>query len=490
VGRVAFEHAADNYIYGRAVTAVASVGRGRRAVRGYAIVSKSAGIRSFIYRLLAISAVVAVAGVAATPLAPPARGDAPLRIAVYGFQNSASAPAATVNAMGVALYQAIASSGKFTAVGGGPLPLKLDVSGSSFQPAIVAASKVGADDVVVGNVVQIGGGTISYSLSMYRVVDVALVRSQIFTQNYPASDARSMGASFASNVATLEAPRTAEGTIYSTYNGELDADLGTAEGFHLGQRFNVVRMGHKVAEADITKISDSYAVVTISNATPGFKVAMGDHLVGLDPQPAVISPHENTSVFSPLYALVGVGLALLAVGHHGQEAAIVPGPIPSGSPGAFTVTSLTVTGTEQTQPITFIFTFNSPFDATVYDPANNFALAFCNVTSQGGTNLHLSFLGTSTYLPTPTAATTLQIISDGILSQTDHVTFTFLDGTGNGWVDTIGDLFTGTGFSAFSVGHRPLVKIHRVMPRPVVPVKPVVPVVPGKPIPKPGGPPN
>ncbi|HEY5095119.1 MAG TPA: hypothetical protein VII69_08405 [Candidatus Eremiobacteraceae bacterium] len=445
--------------------------------------SRFTGIRSFIYRILAVTAVVAVAGVAATPMAPPARGDSPLRVAVYGFQNSASAPAATVNAMGVALYQAISTSGKFTAAGGGVLPLKLDVSGSSFGPALAAASKVGADDVVVGDIVQLGGGTISYSLNMYRVVDVALVRSQVFTQNYPASDAHSMSAAFASNVATLEAPRTAMGTIYSTYNGELDADLGLAEGFKLGQRFNVLRLGQKVAEADITKITDSYAVVSITNSQPGFKAQMGDRLVGIDPQPPVFSPHENTSGFSALYALLGLGAALVAIGQHGQAAALVPQPIASGGgSGSFTATGLGVLGTEQQQPITFTFTFSQPFDAATFDPANNLALAFCNVTSQGGTELHLSFLGTSTYLPSINAATSLEIVSDGILTQTDHVTFTFLDGSTNNWVDLVGDVFTGTTFSAFSIAHRPLAKSHRIAPRPI---PPVVPAVPGKPIPRP-----
>jgi len=427
-------------------------------------------------------AVVAVAGVAATPMAPQARGDSPLKVAVYGFQNSANAPAATVNAMGVALYQAVSTSGKYTAAGGGVLPLKLDVSGSSFQPAIVAASKVGADDVVVGDIVQVGGGTISYSLSMYRVVDVALVRSQVFTQNYPASDSHAMGAAFASNVATLEAPRTVMGTIYSTYNGELDADLGMAEGFKLGQRFNVVRSGQKVAEADITKITDSYAVVSITNAQPGFKAQMGDRLVGIEPQPPVFSPHENTSGFNAIYALLGLGVALVAIGQHGQAAPFVPQPISSGGSGAFTVTALSVTGTEQQQPITFIFTFNSPFDASTFNAGSDINLAFCNVTSQGGTDLPLSFLGTVTYLPTINAATTLQIISDGILNPTDHIDFTFVAGTSNSWVDTIGDVFSGAQFTAFSVAHKPLAKSHRIAPRPI---PPVTPAVPGKPIPRP-----
>src|SRR5471030_1289556 len=76
---VAFERAADNYNDGRAVTAVARVGRGRSAARGCVTVSRFTGIRSFIYRIMAVTAVVAVAGVAATPMAPPARGDSPLK---------------------------------------------------------------------------------------------------------------------------------------------------------------------------------------------------------------------------------------------------------------------------------------------------------------------------------------------------------------------------------------------------------------------------
>lgn len=438
------------------------------------------GIRSFLYRLLAVSAVLAVAGVAATPMAPAARGDAPLKLAVFSFQNSASASAATTNAMSVALYQAIASSGKFTAVGGGPLPLKVDVSGSTFGPAIAAASKVGADEVVVGNIVQLGGGTINYSVSIYRVTDVALVRSQIFSQNYPAPDSRTMSAAFASNVVTLEAPRTAEGTIYSTFNGELDADLGTAEGFRLGERFNVLRNGQKVAEADISKITDSYAVVTVSNASPGYKPAIGDRLVGLEPMPAVIPPHENTSGFNAIYALLGVGAALFAIGHHGQPAGFVPQPTPSGGTGSFFISQHAVSGNPQQQPITFVFTFSQPFNAATFDVANSLTLAYCNVTSQGSTNLLLSFLGTAVYTPTTSAATTLTITSQSILQPNDHVTFTFLDGSSSGFIDNNADIFTGVAFpSPFSTVHRVYLTKHVPAPRPVTPGGPP----PVKPIP-------
>src|SRR4029077_12324543 len=187
---------------------------------------------------------------------------------------------------------------------GGAPPAKGDFVGGNFEPAIEAAAKVGADQVVVGNVVQSDGGKIYYSLSIYRVTDVALVRSQIFSQGFPPTDARSMSAAFGSNLATLEAPRTAEGTIYDIVNGELHADLGAAEGFKLGQRFNVLRAGQKVGEASIAKITDDFAVVTIANSTAGYQPAIGARFVGLEPQPAVIPPHEVTSGFSPLYAII------------------------------------------------------------------------------------------------------------------------------------------------------------------------------------------
>jgi hypothetical protein len=455
-----------------------------------------AGIRSFFYRLLSVAAVLAVAGVAAAPVAAPARGDAPVRLAVYGFQNSAGATSATVNAMNASLYQAISTGGKFTAVGGGPLQAKADLAGGNFQPALDAAAKVGADQVVVGNVVQSDGGKIYYSLSIYRVVDVALVRSQIFSQGYPPPDARSMSAAFGSNIATLEAPRTAEGTIYDITNGELHADLGAAEGFRLGQRFNVLRAGQKVGEADIAKISDSFAVVTIANATAGYKPAIGDRLVGLEPQPAVMPPHEVTSGFSPLYAFIGLGAVLLAIGHHGQPADFVPQPNPSGSGGSFTLSGVTPTGSPLQPPVIFTIAFTQPFDSTLFDPANSTTLAYVTLTSQGGTQLRLSQLGTFAYTPSATAATTLTITGGQVMAAHDLATFTFLDGSTNGWVDTSGDTFVGaTSQIQFSIGHKPLVSVHKPAPRPVTPGLPGRPVpgvpLPPKPIgPKPGVPPN
>jgi hypothetical protein len=422
-------------------------------------VSSFAGIRSFFFRIVSIATGLALIAAVSAPSALPARGDAPVRLAVTMFQNQAAAPASVVNAMSASLYQSISSSPSYTATGGGPLPIKQDLIGGSFGPALDAAAKAGADEVVVGNIVQYANGQAYYSLSVYRVGSVMLVRTQVFTQSYPPSDAHAMTAAFASNIATLEAPRTPMGTIYSTYNGELDADLGTAEGFSLGQRFNVLRAGQKVAEANITQISGSFAVVTIVNASAGYKPAIGDRLVGLNAQPPINTPPGNGgSGFNPLVLLLTAGVALLAIGHGGAPAAANPQPTGTGTTGLFTVGGVQTTGTPLLPPITFVFTFTQPFNSTIFDPANQISLAYVQISSQGSTFLKLSTLGSVTYGPTPTAATTMTILAPGgVIQGTDHVAFTFLDGASNNWSDINGTLFTGVAFQPFVIIRHPSV---------------------------------
>jgi len=435
-------------------------------------VSSFAGIRSFFFRIVSITTGCALIAAVSAPAAMPARGAAPVRLAVSMFQNQAAAPASVVNAMSAALYQSISSSPAYTAIGGGPLAIKQDLAGGSFGPALDAAAKAGADEVVVGNIVQYANGQAYYSLSVYRVDNVMLVRSQVFTQSYPPSDAHAMPAAFASNIATLEAPRTPMGTIYSTYNGELDADLGSAEGFALGQHFNVLRDGQKVAEADITQISGSYAVVSIVNASAGYKPAIGDRLVGLNAQPAILPPPSNGgSGFNPLYIILSAGIALLALGHGGSPAAANPQPTGTGSGGLFTVSNLQTVGTPLSPPITFTFTFSQPFDSTLFDPANQTSLAYVQLTSQGSTFLKLSTLGNVTYGPTPTAVTTMTILAPGgVIQSNDHVAFTFLDGGSNNWVDTTGTLFTGVSYNPFVIIRKSAVvhgRPHAPPPQPI-----------------------
>ena len=433
--------------------------------------SSFAGIRSLFYKVVSISTCLAVVAMTASPSGTPARGDAPLRLAVTTFQNQANAPAAVINAMSASLYQSISSSGGFTAVGGGPLDIKRDVSGGSFGPALDAAAKVGADEVVIGNIVSYANGQAYYSLSIYRVTNVMLVRSQVFTQPYPAADSHSMAAAFASNIATLQAPRTAMGTIYETDNNEIDADLGTSQGFSLGQHFNVLRNGTKVAQAEITKISDTYAVVTIINPSPGYKAAVGDRLVGLDAQPALLPPPNTASKFNPLWLILGAGIALLAIGHGGTGVAPNPQPTITGGGGVFTISGLQVTGNPQQQPITFIFTFTQPFNTTAFDPSSNLSLAYAQITSQGGSFLRINTLGPVTYFPSNTAATQMTLVTAGsIIQANDHISFVFLDGSGNGWVDNNSDLFSGIQFNPFSIFRRPLGAVHKVHAPPPVPV--------------------
>jgi hypothetical protein len=439
-------------------------------------VSSFAGIRSFIFRIVSITTGLALIAAVSTPSALPARGDAPLRLAVTTFQNQAAAPASAVTAMSAALYQSISSSPAYTATGGGPLPIKQDLAGGSFGPALDAAAKAGADEVVVGNIVQFANGQAYYSLSVYRVGSVMLVRTQVFTQSYPPSDARAMAAAFASNIATLEAPRTPVGTIYSTYNGELDADLGSAEGFSLGQHFNVLRDGQKVAEADITRISGSYAVVSIVNASAGYKPAIGDRLVGLNAQPPILTPPGNGgSGFNPLVLLLTAGVALLAIGHGGAPAAANPQPTSTGTGGLFTVSGLQTSGAPNTPPITFTFTFTQPFDSTAFDPANNTSLAYVQISSQGATFLKLTTLGNATYGPTPTAATTLTILAPGgVIQANDHVAFTFVDGASSQWTDLAGTFFTGVAFNPFVIIRHPsVVHAHPHIPPPLPGPRPV-----------------
>jgi len=250
-----------------------------------------------------------VIGAVAAPETSPARGDGTTNIAVATFENEAGAPPNVVSDLSNAAYKAIASSGKFVAKGGGPLPTGKNVMNDPFVDAMDAAAKVGADQVLLGDVIQMTGGQAYYRLSLYRVAPLTYIGSQIFSQPYPQADARAMSAAFASNVATLSAPRQALGTIYSTTNGVV-ADTGTESGFSLGDRFNVMRNGRKVAEATITSIRASEASLAISNSAPGYTPALGDELVGLRALPPAIPVPPGRSTFNAFAFLAAVGGAL------------------------------------------------------------------------------------------------------------------------------------------------------------------------------------
>ena len=298
----------------------------------------------------------------ALPAAMPARGQGPTAIAVATFENGAGAPYTAVEKLSDALYQAVASSGKYAAKGGGPLQIRPSVNGDPLAAAASEAAKFGADHVLVGNIVSYEGGQMLYALSLYTVNPVLLVRSQAFTQPYPASG-QVLSAGFAANVAALEAPRTGTGTVTGVVGNNIRADLGQAEGFQLGQRFNVVHNGNVIAQAEIDEIVPDYATLEITNVSPNTAPVVGDRLVALQPQ-AVGTPYplSEPNSFNPIALLFGIAVVLLAVGHHGTPVSFVPpSPTPTASAGAFTVTGA-MTGGTTSNPV-FTFTFSQPVSA-------------------------------------------------------------------------------------------------------------------------------
>jgi len=313
-------------------------------------------------RFVAAAIGLLVIGAVAAPGVGPARGDGMTSVAVNTFENEAGAPAKVVSDLSNAAYRAVAASGKFVAKGGAPIPMEPTLTDDPFMDAMRAAAKIGADDALLGSVVQIGGGQVYYRLSLYRVAPMAFIGSQIFSAPYPPGDAQALSASLSGNLATLSAPRQALGTIYSVTKGAV-ADVGTEDGFSLGDRFNVMRNGQKAAEATISSIRDDEASLTISNPAPGYTPAIGDRLVGLRALPPVNPAPPNKSSFTALGFLAAVGGALLAIGHHGQPG--VPGggtgtPLPTGSPFSVVPQAAQV----NLPSVTFPFIFTNPLSVT------------------------------------------------------------------------------------------------------------------------------
>lgn len=318
---------------------------------------------SAMRRLATAAILLLVVCAVAAPKTTPARGEGASTVAVGSFENEAGAPSNVVNDLSRALYQAVASSGRYDVKGSGPLAARTTLTNDAFMEALGGAARAGASELLLGAVVQVSGGQVYYRLSLYRVKPVTFIGSQVFSQAYPPSDPRSLSAGLGSNVATLAAPRQALGTIYSTTDG-VRADLGSSYGFVLGDRFNVMRGGLKVAEAEISSIRDDEATVTIRNASPGYQPKIGDTLVGLRAlEPALPAPPTHTT-FNPFGVLAAVGGVLLAIGHHGQPGnpcnCATPGPTPSN--GGFTFVNSVEFGHP---PTGFVeFTFSQLFNAT------------------------------------------------------------------------------------------------------------------------------
>jgi hypothetical protein len=432
---------------------------------------------------------VFVIGAVAAPSATPARGDGPVTIAVNTFQNDAGAPPNVVSALSDAAYRAIATSGKFTAKGGGPLPARQTLTQDQFIDALAAAAKAGADEVVLGDVVQSTGGQVYYRLSLYRVAPVTFIGSQIFSQSYPPADAQSIAAALASNLATLGAPRQGTGTIYSTTQGPV-ADVGSQDGFVLGDRFNVMRNGQKVAEATISSIRDDEAGLTIANASPGYSPAIGDELIGLRALPPLPPAPAQRSTFSVFSLIAAVGGALLAIGHHGQPGnfcASCATPTPGSSP--FDILFFTINGHPPSGFVEFTFSqvINSASQTAIQAQTTYASFTLQPPGSQATTQpAPLSQLGAVTFTTDPTGTQSILDVGESmpglVTGEIFQISFTNL-------VTAV----SGAALVPESTGNQTLSIARRV----VGPAKPSVgPVAPGpgkpggpKPVPNPKGPP-
>ncbi|MDQ6781276.1 MAG: hypothetical protein M3Z37_09030 [Candidatus Eremiobacteraeota bacterium] len=327
---------------------------------------------AILWRLTALALIAAVLGAAAAPW--PALGAGGPSIAVIQFSNDAAAPQSAVDALSQSLYQAVASSSQFSAAGSGPLKVTPAIDGDPMIASLRAGARAHAQEVVMGDIIHADSGSIVYRLTAYRVEPVAFIRSQLFTLNNARGSA--MVSALASNLATLHAPRTAVGMIFSVTNGVF-ADLGESGGFKVGQQFNVMRNGTKVAVARITQINLTQATLALSNQAQGYTPAVGDRLIGIESLPAIApATRANPNTFS-LWGLVAVaGLTLLAIGHHGQPGDVIPQPSPSTSPsGAFIVTSVSQTGAAP-GPVSFIFTFSQPVDQSSINFTNTNAVNY------------------------------------------------------------------------------------------------------------------
>lgn len=388
--------------------------------------------------------------------APPVLGSGPT-VAVTAFRNSVGAPAGTTDAMSSALYQSVDQSGKYSAVGGGPLQVQPALDGSIVGPAIAAASKAGANEVVIGELVSASGGSVVYRLSAYRVAPLMFIRTQVFSQ--PSLANASLTAGFVTNLATLHEPRSAIGTIYSLENG-VHADLGSVYGFHLGQQFNVMRNGQKMAQAQINALEDDSATVEITNPTNGYKPQVGDQLVGLEPLPAINPPARGSpNTFTIWGLVVATGAALLAIGHHGGAAAPNTGPVTSPSPiGGFSVTSATQTGVAPNE--TYTFTFSQPVNTGLVSFANT-TDAYYTITSPPVPASPLLNLGGSATFDSTSQI--LTVTTNGTPTTGEQINFFFTSSI----QDTLGVALTPGNFSfTASFRHHPLVHARPAHPVP------------------------
>ena len=156
-------------------------------------------------RALAALLTIVCISVSLVPSAPAARGAGTTAIAVIAPTNTAGAPPQVLQQVGQAIYDGLVASGQYDMRGGGPLNVGSTAIGESLGEAAAAASKVNASQVLLTDVLSVGGGKILYRMTTYRVDPLAFGRSQVFQTAFPAADPRAFGAQFATSLAALEA---------------------------------------------------------------------------------------------------------------------------------------------------------------------------------------------------------------------------------------------------------------------------------------------
>ncbi|HYK54062.1 MAG TPA: hypothetical protein VEV38_11080, partial [Candidatus Eremiobacteraceae bacterium] len=366
------------------------------------------------------------------------------------------------------------STSGFSARGGGPLGYPKTLIDDPFMGALSDAAKAGADELLLGSVIQSSGGQVYYRLTLYRVAPMAFIGSQVFSQAY-SGNSGSLVSGISSNLEALAAGHRGTGTIYSTTAGAM-ADVGTEEGFSVGDTFAVTRNGQQMADATITSIRDDDGMLSISNAVPGYQPAVGDNLTSTKSMPPLPAPppHSGFNVFALLAAAGG---ALLAIGHHGQPAVPCTScatALPSMLP--FVILNFGVSGQPPTGTITF--TFSQPVNATSQtgiSGSQNYA-SF-TLTPGGGTATTppapLSAFGSVAFDTTGTIMTLGEQGSGLVTGEGYQITFTTLVTSSLG--QPLGPPFT-TGPQTFSIFRHGIKIVHPkvgpVAPGPVTPGKP------------------
>ena len=438
-----------------------------------------------LQRLAASIIGLAIIAAVAAPASSPARGDGTTAIAVESFTNEAGASGTVASDLSAAAYRAISTTSGFSARGGGPLGYPNTLTDDPFMGALSDAAKVGADELLLGSVVQSSGGQVYYRLSLYRVAPMAFVSSEVFSQPYPGG-AGSLAAGISGNLAALAAGHRGTGTIYSTTDGVM-ADLGTEEGYSIGDTFVVTRNGQRMADATISNITDDEARMTVSNAVSGYQPAVGDALTSSRTLPPLPPAPPTHSTFNILAIVAAAGGALLAIGHHGQPGAFCASCVaPSPTAGAFSITGFAPSGEPPTGSLTF--TFSQPVNSTSQTGiAGNSTYASFTLQPIGGTATTppapLSSFGQVSFDPTGTVMTLGEQGSGLVQGEGYQIVFTTLVTSTFG--QALPSEFT-TGLRTFSIFHR-AGSVNRPKSHPVAPP----PGIPGKPGPgpKPPGPP-